>query len=249
MPSTYYTRSWAGAETPRSGAHPRFYLEAVQDELASAREGRPIYFQEERVEIFLPGNPYTQPVHRVTDKDRQEWPNEYKAFLEGTEVTPEGTPLEEWPVLNRAHVMELRGLNLRSVEDVRSLPDNMTQQKPGLMGLRNLARAYLDDAAAQKLSTALMRENDELKAEISRLSHQVEELGAMTNRLHAETMTMRNAPSPIATAIPGLYDPVELARQQQHGMEPRESPESSLSAFSEERRPRSGRPPRQSEAA
>lgn len=235
-----YTRT-EGA--PPGGVYPRFYMEAVQDELASANAGHACYREEERVEIILPGNPLTCPVHRVNDEHRFRWAREYAAFKEGIEAAPDGIPIEEWPILNRAQVMELRALKIRTVEQMSQLPDTATQRAMGLAQLREKARAFLDDAAAIALTERVTKENDTLRNQVSTLTRQVEELGAATTQMHAELMAMRNAPHPLATTAPMSLDPLQAGRLMAAGDMGRGAPQSSLGEFAETRR-RPGRPRR-----
>jgi len=138
-----------GAGVERS--YPRFFIEAVEDQLASSHAGRRIFRDEERVEIIMPGNPYARPVQRVTDAHRRQWPKEYEAFKAGQELAPEGTPLEEWPRLKLLFLrLRLSGLwirlwlrsllRLRAVFQLRLCPVWLLQ--PGLWG-RLLHRASL----------------------------------------------------------------------------------------------------------
>src|SRR6266550_7895927 len=199
MPAPQYTRSWAGGEVLPGSTRPRFFMEPIEDEQATAREGRPIYREVEMIKRIMPSvMQYTIPVNKVTDADRAEFPREYEAFKKGIELAPEGTPIEAWPVLKRANVDELRGLGIRTVEEIAGLDDRGTQRAMGLVGLRKLARGYLDDAEAGALKQALMKENDELKADIARLNKQVEELGAITQRMHGELLGLKNQPNAIA---------------------------------------------------
>jgi hypothetical protein len=240
-----YTRSWAGSEAPPPGSvRPRFYTEPVQDELASAREGRPIFNEFEFVEIFMPGNPWHMPVHRVNDDHRARWPREYELFRQGLEQTADGTPIEEWPILNRSQVMELRALQIRTIEEVSSLSDTACQRAMGLTQLRNKARAYLDDAAAMALTEQLGKENESLRADMASLKRQNEELSELVNRLHGEVMGLKNAPNPIASAIPGMMDPMQAAQMGQAAITSREDPRSSLGSFVDEKR-KPGRPRRE----
>lgn len=239
---TQFVRSWAGGEAaPPGSVRPHFYMEPVQDELATAREGRPIFVQKERVEIYLPGNPYTTPVHNVTDEHRQRWPREYEQFRQGIEQTADGTPIEEWPILNRAQVAELRAIGIRTIEEIAVLSDTACQRAMGLAALRTKAKAYLDDAAALALTEQLTAKNDAMQHDMAALTRQNEELKELVNRLHGEVMALKNAPHPIASAIPGMMDPMQAAATQRAGEAPREAPQSSLGAFADERR-RPGRP-------
>lgn len=226
---------------PAGGVYPRFFIEPVQDELASVQQGRPIFRNEERVEIVIPGDPTKCPVHRVTDEHRNRWRQQYDAFKKGMEAPVEGTPLEEWPAVNRAQVMELRAIGILTVEQISTLSDTATQRVMGLSGLRARAQAYLDDASAIALTEQLSAENDGLRLEVSTLKRQVEELGAATARLHSDMMAMRNAPHPLATAVPAASDPMQGVLMQQPGGSARPAPESSLNEFAEQRR-RPGRP-------
>jgi hypothetical protein len=238
-----FTRSWNGSEqAPPGSVRPRFYLDPVQDELASAREGRPIFKEVERVEIFMPGNPYAIPVFNVTDQHRERWPREYEQFREGIEQTAEGTPIAEWPILNRAQVLELKALQLQTVEEVAALSDLACQRAMGLNQLRTKAQAYLDDAAAMALTEQLSKQNEDQRSEIASLTRQVEELGSLVTKLHGEVMGMRNAPNPIASAIPGMADPFQQMAMQQAGTDNREPATSSLGAFVEQERVRKGWP-------
>jgi hypothetical protein len=197
--------------------HPRFYLEQVEDHVASANAGRLIARDEERVEIIMPGNPHTRPVARVTDEHRQKWPREYEAFKAGIEISPEGTPLEEWPILKRSQVMELKWLGFRTVEHIRDM-DDQAIQRIGMGGrrLKELAGVFLDDAERMAVTSRMSAENEKLTDEVAMLRRQVAEMGELTQKTFAELQTMKNAPSPLLTHIPGMSDPVELAKVGQH---------------------------------
>jgi hypothetical protein len=214
-----YTRTNGG---PGDGSnHPRFFIDSVQDPVASERMGRLICRDEERVEIIMPGNPHTRPVSRVTDEHRQRWPQEYAAFKAGIEMSPEGTPLEEWSMLKRSQVMELKSLGFKTVEHIRDMDDHAIQRIG--MGGRNLKQAaevFLDDANRVALVSQQQAELDRKNEEIDLLRRQVEEMGKLTQQVHGELQAMRNAPSVVATNIPGLSDPVEQAKA---GFQPAEA--------------------------
>lgn len=194
--------------------HPRFFVDQVQDMVASENAGRPIFREEERVEIIMPGNPHTRPVARVTDEHRQRWPREYEAFKAGLEVSPDGTPLEEWPILKRSQVMELKALGFKTVEHVRDM-DDLAIQRIGMGGrrLKELAAGFLDDADRVASQTKLSAENERLTEQVAALTRQVAEMGELSQRTFAELQAMKNAPHPLATHIPGMSDPIGLAAQ------------------------------------
>lgn len=229
-----YTRTNLGMGDGNN--YPRFFLDQVQDIVATEREGRAIYREEERVEIIMPGvAAFTKPVGRVTDEHRQRWPKEYAAFKEGFEISPEGTPLEEWSMLKRSQVLELKWLGFKTVEHLRDMDDHAIQ-KIGMGGrkIKELAGAFLDDAERNSLATRLASDNDRKDAEIAALRHQVEEMGKLTQQVHAELQGMRNAPSAVLTNIPGLSDPIEQAKAGHH----QPAAASSLDNIGSRRKPR-----------
>lgn len=206
-----YTRTNGGQGDGSN--HPRFFLDSIHDVVASENQGRPIYRDEERVEIIMPGNPHTRPVARVTDEHKHRWPREYEAFKAGIEISPDGTPLEEWSILKRSQVLELKALGFKTVEHIRDMDDHAIQRIG--MGGRNLkqaAAAFLDDANRVALTTQLTAENERLEGEVSALRLQVEEMGRLTQQTFAELQGIKNAPSAAMTNIPGMSDPVELAK-------------------------------------
>src|SRR5579872_6182176 len=81
---------------------PRFFIESIEDPLASEREGRPKFKDQERVELLIPGvSQYNIKVDIVNEDHKRRWPDVYKAFKEGQEISANGTPLEQWSLLKR----------------------------------------------------------------------------------------------------------------------------------------------------
>ena len=213
-----------GAAPGQAAVYPRFFMEAVQDIVASEQQGRPIFRDEERVEIIMAGNPYSKPVHRVTHEHKERWSKEYEAFRKGEEIALEGTPLEQWPVLKRSMVLELKALGFQTVDQIADMSDHAVQRIP-MYGrrLKELAGAFMDDAKASALVTAATAANDRKDAEIAALRLQVENMASQMNTMFAQVQDKLNAPHPIASAIPGMSDPAEFARQAQGAQAPAQS--------------------------
>ena len=150
--------------------YPRFYIEAVEDVVASKAEGRPIYRDVEMVEITIPGDTRSRPHFIVEDKHRERWPKHYEAFTRSHEMTTVGTPLDKWPLLSKARVMELKVLGFMTVEHVASASDG-TIQALGMGGrkLREQAQTYLDDAAGGAHSAELAAQNADLIEKLARM--------------------------------------------------------------------------------
>lgn len=187
---------------------PRFFMDSIEDKVASLHAGRPIFREEERVEIIMPGNPFTRPIKRVTDEERQRWPEAYAAFKKGLDQATEGTPLEEWPRLKRSQVNELKHLGFQTVEQVAAASDAVIQ-RIGMGGrdLVLLARAFLDTAAETAIVEQALAEREQKEMEIASLRNQLAEMSALVASLHASQQRLLDAPNPIVTAIPGMADP------------------------------------------
>lgn len=220
---------------------PRFFVDCVEDVVASEREKRLISREEERVELIMPGNAYNKPVERVTDAHRQRWPKEYEAFKAGIEMATDGVPLEMWPVLRPGMVKELKFLGFRTVEDLAKMGD-LECQRIGMGGqsIRSLARAFIDDAERSRLTSELEARNGQMSNQIAELTAKVEQLSTLLSQTHSQLQDQRNAPHPLATAIPGMNDPVEQARQEV----PQARGTSSLDALASIPKRGPGRPPK-----
>ena len=191
---------------------PRFWVNSIQDPVASEREGRPIFFDREEVELITPGNPYNIPNEIVNDSHRERWAKQYQAFKAGTEISADGTPIEQWALLKRSQVLELKALNLTTVEQIAEMNDLATQRFMGGQRMRALAKAFLDEAEAGAALARSTAENERSAATIADLTRKVDELSTLLNSVHSQMQDMKNAPSPIATYVPGMADPIEQAK-------------------------------------
>lgn len=208
-----YDRNYGSAPT---GNYPRFFQATVEDPVASQNAGRKICRDEERVEIIMPGNPHTRPVQRVTDEHRERWPKEYAAFQQKIEISPDGTPIEEWGILQPSQREELKYLGFKTVEQIRDMNDHAIQ-RIGMGGrmLKEAAIVFLDDAQRVATTARLAAENERKDEQIAMLQRQITEMGQLVEQRFSEAQAMRNAPSAIATNIPGAHDPMEASRQAQ----------------------------------
>lgn len=229
--SGQYARTY-GAPAPQLRAD--FYMDTVKDELASHAAGRDIHREVERVRIIIPGAVASILVKNVDDSHRQQYPEQYAAFKAGREQPLSGTALSQWPVLNRAMVEELHYLKLRTVEEIANLSDVQLQGLMGGQNLRALARAYLDDAEAQALTTKLTAENDVLRSRVGVLEAQVGELGQQLAALSAASRRLYDERPAFQNYVPGQDDPFQQQRQPFQGNlieAPRPPAASALDAF------------------
>jgi hypothetical protein len=193
----------------RDPTFPQFTLEPVLDELATQRAGRAIYRDEERVKIHIPGNNLTIPVERVNDEHRARWPDHYKRFKDGQQMSHDGTPLEMWPAISsKSQVLYLKSHEIHTVEQMATVTDyNLNQLGMGARQLRDLAGAFLDDAKRNAMTKSLMSVNEKLEIELLDAKTQIGELKNMVLALQGQIEGLANRPNMIAHHVPGQHDP------------------------------------------
>lgn len=153
----------------------KFYVRPVQDEAASAKEGRPIYRDREYVEIRTPGDQNNVIQRPVSDMDRQRFRAAYAQFKDGHGEQVVGTPLVEAPWITRSQVEELSHLRIRTVEHLAAVNDDTCTRVPGLYTLRDKAKAMIEKAAGDAPVLAVQAENEKLKNELEALKQTVKE--------------------------------------------------------------------------
>lgn len=168
-----------------------FYAEPVLMDFRSKAEGRPIYEEREFVKIIIPGARGSTVNEPVNDEHKARWPEAYKAFKEGREAPREGTPLTEWPRINRAQAEELAYFHIKTVEELAGVNDIQLQKLGmGSRELRTSAQKFLEVARTgtgplEKLLSDNQRfaiENDRLTRELTAANA---EINALKERLHA----------------------------------------------------------------
>lgn len=158
----------------RKGIISTFELVPVHLKFQSEKEGRPIYKDVEYIRHIPMGDNKTQTVEEVTDKIRQEFPDEYKRFKSGMQESHIGTPLKEWAYMRPAQIKELNYLNVFTVEHLAELGEDALQRIGG--GGREIvkqAKAYLERAKESGATNHYAAENERLKGDIARLQEQM----------------------------------------------------------------------------
>lgn len=198
-----YSRDFAtnAATTGGKSGYPRFFLQMEKDEAASIAQNRPIAYEVEMVEIIIPSiAQYNKPVRIVRQEDKDRWPKEYAAFKAGMEIPVDGTPLEDWNVLNKSSLFELKSLGFRTIEDIAEMTDYGIQRL-GMLGrpLKMKAAAYLDDSERTRVANSAIEQSEKLAmmnadkdAKILNLQEQLDNLG---RQLHA-MVAQRSEPLP-----------------------------------------------------
>jgi len=163
-----------------------FHMEAVKNGFKSEQEGRPIFDDVPQGTIHIPGDKNNVVTEPVTEEYKQRFPQQWDKFQKQMSQSPEGTPLEQWPLLTTGQVHELKAVNVMTVEQLAGMSDTNASRFMGGYELRRKADTFLkvskDTAEAQRLATL----NDELQA---RLVAQDEVIRQMAARLEAVEAT------------------------------------------------------------
>lgn len=169
-PYDFTMDEWAkvAAEEGRDSCIPEFYMNARKNKAKSAVEGRPVHENVPYVRIHIPGDRNNTPDRPVKDEDKQRWPDQWRKFELLGEQAPEGTPLEEWPYLDRARVYDLKAQNIQTIEQVAALDDGaISRMGHGAREMVKKAKLHLKPPAKreQDLNATIA----ELKSRISAL--------------------------------------------------------------------------------
>lgn len=156
---------------------PFFKAIAVPDQAKSKAEGRPIFRDQEVVEVRIAGDRNFAPVFpahsmwkRVDGEEityAQRWAAAYTRFKDGREQVADGTPLSELPFLTEAKRAELRSLKVYTAEALASI-DGKNLANLGAQGreMKTQAQAYLDTARGTAGVTAMAAKLEALQEEV-----------------------------------------------------------------------------------
>ena len=159
-----------------TGLAVRFYKEPVQDVAATEREGRPVFTEVDYIEIAVPGDKTNIVNKRVNAQHQREYAQQWAAYKAGDNEQLVGTPLSQWPGVNKAQVKELEFFRCRTVEQLAELSDTSIGAIGPIRKLRDTARAYLEAAKGLAPVTRIQGELEKVQEEAASLKAQLEEL-------------------------------------------------------------------------
>jgi hypothetical protein len=157
----------------------RFLVEAIKDDTASEKEGRPMFRDVECIQIF---NSKDNVIDRpVRDTDKQRWPNAYARWKASGQSEPgsTGTPLEHWPQMTRAQVEEFKYFKVYTVEQLAQLADSTAQKIMGAVKLKQLANLAVEAAKGEAPFARMQAELDKRDGQIAELTNEVARLSKM----------------------------------------------------------------------
>lgn len=175
---------FVGAHNPDARLAVRFYERAVRNDFMSQKEGRPIFATADYVEINVPGdNTLTLDVP-VNEDHKHRFPIQWARYQnsKGTGADGQiiGTPLEQWPQIDRAQAAELRALKFLTVDSIADASDAQMQRIGMIAGMaphafRDKARRFLNVARGDAEANSRAEEIEALRKENERIRLEAEE--------------------------------------------------------------------------
>lgn len=204
MPMPQYQPARGSAPSPVNGI-PMF-------EVVPIRKPDGTYENVEYVSIRTPGDTRAMPRHKVNDFYRQKYDHWYRLFRQGLEVTHDGTPLEVWPVMTPAQVLELKANNIFTVEQLAAVSDSAGARVPMIRTLKNSAAKWLESKKGADVIDKQQRENESLRSGMSMLEKQLADL---TEKLEAKEHAEKSA---------GVPDHSDIGNQLETAIEAKRKP-------------------------
>ena len=176
-----------------------FYIHPRKNEQKSEKEGRDIYEDVPYVKIMAAGDKDNIVQRPVRDTDKQRFPRQWQAFLNKEEQVQEGTPLAEWAGISRSQVEELKAFGIRTVEALANMPDTANSNFMAIGGLKQKAKAFMEDSKLMAPIERLNKENTDLRAEIDSLKQQMANLQT-SPVAHTPLDDVQEEPKPVRRA-------------------------------------------------
>lgn len=154
----------------------KFFTKAVLHPAESTKAGRPIYKDQDFVEIRIPGSQLTSIITPIKHS-MSRFGDRYKMWKAGQAETMTGTPLENFPLMfnKPSLVAELNALNIKTVEQLANIPDNTKQRIMGGHELSRRAATWIEattgaDAKIEQMAgenAAMRQQMEELQARLA----------------------------------------------------------------------------------
>ena len=118
----------------------QFYKHAELNAFESRKQNRKIFDDHIYIRIMAPANRLMMIERRASDEDTLRCSAQYSRCFKGQTQLSSGTPLSELHTITAAQVMELKALNVETIEQLAGIPDT-TAQLMGVGGLEIKRRA------------------------------------------------------------------------------------------------------------
>lgn len=165
----------------------RFFTHPIRNDEKTASEGRPIFDDQDMVEIRVRGDRNNIIIRPVRPEDTMRFRDAWKAFEQREDIKESGTPLKEWPIMAASTVEELRYMGFFTVEQVANASDSVCSKFAGLQNFKQKAKLYIEQTKdANAVISKLAKENDDTKSQLEMAQRQIAELGRKLEELTAK---------------------------------------------------------------
>jgi hypothetical protein len=168
-----------------AGANVKFLNVYNENRDKSLAAGRPVFDEIPSISIQWPGMDET--VRRIEQRDIEEYPEKYEAFMRGNEPVESGTPLAEWPLMTGAAMRELQYLGFKTVEQLSDANDDVKRRLGPLVKFVKLAKEWLDASSSTQADVVKLKQ--QLEKEQSRTAKLEERLELLMQRVEASEGT------------------------------------------------------------
>ena len=160
-----------------------FLNKSVQNKFKSKEHGVPVFEDHVFVKVQHPGETLNIVERPVMEEDKQRWPRQWQAFVNGSSQAPEGIPITLlFP--DRPHIAAtLKGYNIHTVEQLANLSaQGMSTVGMGCQDWVNGAKRYMEHAEKGVSHHKFETELAKLASENRTLQRQVQELTAAVHQ-------------------------------------------------------------------
>lgn len=150
---------------------------AVPDEDATAKEGIKRFRVADLIMIMVPGDKLNIVEREIREDDKERFADRYAKFKAGqSEEAAEGFPLQNWPLVDRAVVEELRYMGFRTVEQVAGASSGIIGKYPGFTQIQARAKNWLEAQQSAAPMEKLQNQLDEQSKQVAALMAQIAEM-------------------------------------------------------------------------
>lgn len=206
-----------GAMNPDSLLHVRFYKRAVQNNFKTMKEERPVFDDMIFLEIHTPGNTLNIIDRPKKYEDERRFPMQWAHYMNMNSSDPlrQGTPLEQWPLLQPSQVAMLRAVQFFTVEQIAFASDEQIGKIGMIAGMaplsfRDRAKGYLSVA---KDASILQRQADENKALQEQMAKQATDFAAQMAEMRAMVVAVQQKPQRAPKAAKKTRAPMSEERK------------------------------------
>jgi hypothetical protein len=131
-------------------------------------------------ECAVPGSKNGINCQPAKDSDKQRFPKAWARFQDVTQKPREGMPIEQWPQISRSEALNLRAMNIHTVEALASVSEgNVGNLGQGGRDIVARAKSFIEAAKDTAANAKLASENVKLQDQIDYLTGQMNELKAI----------------------------------------------------------------------